>query len=147
MHSMSENYFGIALLLIFSLTKNYFILFWVAIFAHSVVKIFYNGFKIIHERRKFIQVVNVLIVLGETSRYILYMVMHLWVKETKRNQINQDLEYGDYMFNLLLFELLFHLLGMVLTIIHDIKEYCRMRKLSKLNNGTNLNYVKIDHRR
>ena len=127
MYAMTENYFGLALFLIFRLFKTYENGVWVSIMLHSVVKIGYSMVKIFKNNSRFIQIVNGLVVGGEVCRYMLYLVMLLWSRESETEQILQDEKYGRWMIWLLIGELFFHLIGFLMTVVADCKT--RVRKL------------------
>lgn len=82
MYAMTENYFGIALFLIFRLFKTYKNMFWVSIMVHSLTKIAYSMVRIFKIKSRFAQIVNGLVVGGEICRYMLYLVMLIWTRES-----------------------------------------------------------------
>lgn len=121
MYAMTENYFGVALFLIFRLFKTYHNMFWISIMIHSVIKIAYSMIRIFKNKSCFIQIVNGLVVGGEVCRYMLYLIMLIWTRESKTEQILQDQKYGSWMVWLLVGELFFHLIGFFMTIFADCK--------------------------
>lgn len=128
MYAMTENFFGVALFLIFRLFKTYGSTFWAAIMLHSLTKILYSMRRIFKNKSIYTQIVNGLVVGGEACRYMLYLVMLIWTGESETNKILEDQKYGSGMVWLLFAELLFHLAGFILTIVVDCKtKYVKYR--------------------
>lgn len=140
MYAMTENYFGVALFLIFRLFKTYNNMFWVSIMLHSLVKIAYSMTRIFRITSRFSQVVNGLVVGGEICRYMLYLVMLLWTRETEVDQLLQDKKYGSWMVWLLLWELFFHLVGFMMTIVFDCRY--RVKKFKEWQKKRNAKEIK-----
>lgn len=97
MYAMTENYFGVALFLIFRLFKTYENMFWISIMLHSLIKIAYSMVRIFKIKSRFAQIVNGLVVGGEIFRYMLYLVMLIWTRESEVDQLLQDQKYGSWM--------------------------------------------------
>jgi hypothetical protein len=84
-YAMTENIFGMTLLLIFKAFKVYPAPFWIFVMLHSLVKITISMFKIFDGATLTNRLINGLVVAADILRYIFYLVIYLWTKESKIN--------------------------------------------------------------
>lgn len=117
------------MLTLFFLFNYYNLGFWLGLFGHSLAKIVYKIYESLIETRVLVAIMNVLVILGEICRYMLYLSMWLWVQSEDKE--NKELGFGNWMFYTLMAELSFHFIAFGFALVVDAKEAKFIKKIEQ----------------